>query len=124
MKRLRILVVEDDFYQAELFRQVLDAAGCDVVGPITSSRDALSIARTDRIDGALLDVRLNDDTCFPAALELEGRNIPFAFVTGYSADGRAEFRQFPAAAVLSKPINLEQLLGVVAAFRRPLSGQA
>ena len=116
MKRLRILVVEDDYYQAELFRQVLDDAGCDVVGPITSSLAALSIARDEPIDGALLDVRLHADTCFPTALALEQRTIPFAFVTGYSAGGRAEFQQFPGAVVLSKPITLDELLAVVATF--------
>ena len=44
---------------------------------------ALRLAEQEALDGAVLDVNLNGDWCFPIAEVLRRRGVPFIFLTGY-----------------------------------------
>jgi DNA-binding response OmpR family regulator len=67
---VRILVVEDNFLAAEVVRDLLESSGCAVVGPVGRIADALRLAEHEALDGAILDVNLNGERCFPIALVL------------------------------------------------------
>ncbi len=105
-------MVEDELFVAMLVEDLLTDLGCQVVGPASSAREALRVAQGESFDFALLDVNLGDgETSFDTAEALRLRGVPFAFVTGYGAEGvRSDLRDAP---ILSKPIDPRQLARVV-----------
>jgi CheY-like chemotaxis protein len=107
----RILVVEDEYLIATLITTVLTRVGCVVAGPISTLATALEAARTEDVDGALLDVNLAGQFVFPVADVLSQRQIPFLFLTGYGAsaipDARRDWK------VISKPFRSQALLAAL-----------
>ncbi len=79
----RVLIVEDELLVAMLVEDMLADAGCVVVGPFARLPVAMAAARVEAVDVALLDVNVAGEMVFPVAHMLEGRGIPFLFVTGY-----------------------------------------
>src|SRR5262245_40949041 len=98
----RILIVEDEGLVALQLQQDVERAGHQVVGPARSLRHGLVLAAQERIDAALLDVRLGKETSAAIAEQLLARSIPFAFTTGYADNVMLpdHLRQAPK---LSKP---------------------
>ena len=111
-RRRRVLVVEDEALVAILLQDLLSDLDCDVAAVASTSTEALALARTCEADFALLDVNLGGgSTSFAAADALLARGLPFAFVTGYGADGvRADLRHLP---VVPKPIGAGELAKVL-----------
>jgi len=83
---MRVLVVEDSLLIAEQITDVLAEAGITVVGPVSSLRRGLDMAQGEALDGAVLDIKLSDGTCFGIATILRLRKIPFVFLTGYDPE--------------------------------------
>lgn len=81
----RVLIVEDEYLIAWDLTEVLSDEGAEVIGPKTSVDAALkALACEQAPDVALLDVSLdNHESAFAVAEELQSRNIPFVFYTGY-----------------------------------------
>jgi len=79
----RILVVEDEYLIAAMIVGVLDGLGCVTRGPCGRLADALRLAQTELLDGALLDRNLGGQEVFPVARALRDRNVPFTFISGY-----------------------------------------
>lgn len=90
-----------------MIEDMLQEMGCETVGPATSLRQALTIAGSAELDAAVLDINLGDDTSFPAAEVLRGRNVPFLFATGYGSAGLDG--SFKGAVVLQKPYVLPEM---------------
>lgn len=87
LQGLTVLLVEDESMVSMLAEDVFLDAGC-VVLLAMRLREALEIARTEKLDFAVLDVNLGGgDTSYPIAELLEERNIPYMFATGYDANG-------------------------------------
>jgi CheY-like chemotaxis protein len=105
----RILVVEDNFLAAEVIRVALEDSGYTVVGPVGRVAEGVRLAEGEALDGAVLDVNLNGDRCFPIAETLLGRGVPFMFLTGYDSSSMipAELRDTRR---LGKPILEHQLI--------------
>ena len=80
----RVLIVEDDAWIAAMLEDIVQSAGLEVVGPVSTLREAVQIASSQRLDAALLDIGLGCADVYAAADVLEERNIPFAFVTARS----------------------------------------
>jgi PAS domain S-box-containing protein len=80
----RILVVEDEALVALQLKADLEQAGHQVIGPARSLQAGISLVEDREIDLALVDVSLGRETSAPIADQLLARNVPFAFVTGYS----------------------------------------
>jgi CheY-like chemotaxis protein len=110
---LRVLVVEDTFLVAETISDQLQDCGCVVIGPASRVQAALDLARNESLDGALLDINLAGEYCFPVAAELSAREIPFVFLTGYSdaATLPPEFRERPR---MAKPFDGAELTRTIA----------
>jgi CheY-like chemotaxis protein len=87
LQGLRVLVLEDETIVLLMIEDMLDELGCKVIGPAASVPDALALAEAGGFDAALLDLNLGrGETSYPVADLLAARQVPFAFVTGYSAD--------------------------------------
>jgi DNA-binding response OmpR family regulator len=116
VRGMRVLVVEDTLLIAEVIADELRDRGCNVVGPAARLEQGLALAADEGLDGALLDVNLAGELCFPIADALAKRGVPFAFLTGYGdAAIPAGYRDAPR---LTKPFNGANLLGLVASFPR------
>lgn len=99
----RILVVEDDFLTALEIARILRKAGSEIVGPVGSLEDALSLAAAAVIDAAVLDINLDGHRVYDVAGVLSLRCIPFLLVTGYRLDGLPlALRNVP---VMNKPFD-------------------
>jgi CheY-like chemotaxis protein len=117
LEGLRILVAEDDWLLAEMLVGTLQAAGCVVVGPAAGLARTIELAQRSELDGALLDINLAGEMCYPAAKLLQERNVSFAFMTAYAQSAiPAPLR---SAGFLGKPFTDAALLETVAKFARP-----
>ena len=108
----RILVVEDLLLVADYVTVLLEENGCQVVGPVPKVTQGLALAREAELDGALLDVNLGNDRCFPIADCLRERGVPFAFMTGYGKEGLPP--EYHAVPRLPKPFTEREVLQLMA----------
>ena len=68
------------------------------------------------VDAAILDIQLGDHSSVSIAAALHSKGLPFAFASGYGADGVPEgFRNYP---VLQKPFTIEELERCLATLLR------
>ncbi len=109
---LRILCVEDECIVAMLIEDILAEEGCEIVGPFAKLAPAIAIARSARIDGAVLDVNLNGETSYQLAELLAGMQVPYIFVTGYGDEGIAELHR--RTRVVQKPFKGSELVSALA----------
>ena len=109
---LRVLVVEDELAIAMLLEMALEDQHCTIVGPYGRLGEALSAARTESVDIALLDINLAGEMVFPAADALAERHVPFLLLSGYG-DTRlpSDRRHWP---VCQKPFRLDDLISRLA----------
>lgn len=105
LEGLRILVVEDEYLIAIELAEWLQDAGAQVIGPVGTVHQALSLT-TDhegKLDAATLDINLGGTRVFPVADALRATGIPFVFCTGYDLQRIPQaYRQEPC---LEKPID-------------------
>ena len=80
----RVLIVEDEAMISSLIEMIVGEAGCAIVGPVATLERAFEIIEHERLDAALLDVRLNDRDVYAVADALSTRAIPFIFVSGFA----------------------------------------
>jgi CheY-like chemotaxis protein len=106
-------VVEDDYFIADDVCRTLEDQGANVLGPAPSVADALALlARGDRPDTALLDVKLGDEVVYPLADVLHEQGIPIIFVTAYRQKDLPEaYARTPRC---EKPLDMRQLMRVLA----------
>jgi CheY-like chemotaxis protein len=102
---LRVLVLEDEMFIMVMIEDLLGDLGCRIVGPAATVADAL-------------DLNLgHGETGYPVADLLAERAVPFAFVTGYSADAlRPPHAGRP---ILEKPFWGDSLGNVLRALLAP-----
>jgi len=103
-----VLVVEDDPIIALDLEDTIRALGAKRVRTAGSVTRALQLLEEQVPDFALLDVALVGEKSFVVAERLEALGVPFAFVTGYSAEVRlpSAFARKPR---LSKPCSTAEL---------------
>ena len=112
--RLRVLVVEDSWNVANALKDILEKAGATVLGPVPSVDAALSFIRREPVSVALVDMNLQELFADDVVSELTERRIPFLIVTAYETlPTNAD--QF-AAGVIRKPVNGDELIGLLSRF--------
>ena len=118
LKGTHILVLEDNYLVAEVIREQLEYLGCEVIGPSLNVGDALKLVSVHSLDGALLDVNLAGEFCFPVAAALKNGNVPFVFLTGYTdiATIPIEFQSTPQ---ILKPFDYEKLAQLIVSHFHP-----
>lgn len=106
-KRLRALVVEDEYLVAMLVEDMLAALGYQVVEIAQNLDAATHAAESGDFDVAVLDVNLEGAFSNPVADILKRRGIPFIFATGYGQAGPHE--TFEGTPALQKPFDEDGL---------------
>jgi DNA-binding response OmpR family regulator len=116
LQGLRILVAEDALMIADLIAEGLEAEGCRVVGPVPRVEEGVALAEHEQLDGALLDIDLHGEVSYPIAAVLVERQVPFAFLTGYTEKAVPDaFHDVPR---LAKPFYLRDLVALIAGHFR------
>ena len=117
LEGVRVLVVEDEYFVAILIEEILEKAGCVVMGPIPRLPEALDAIDREAYDVAVLDVNLAGERINPVADALSERNVPFLFVTGYGANSLP--REYAQRPHICKPFRMAELLGVLSSVVNP-----
>lgn len=118
---LRLLLVEDEAMVAMMLEEMLTDLGCIVVDVAGTLAHGLSLAESEFLDAAVLDVNLGGEKVYPVAEKLAASGVPFVFSTGYGVAGIApDFARIPALAKPFSPAALEAAL--LTALGRASSG--
>lgn len=107
----RIIIVEDDYYQAHDCKQMLEQVGAKVVAVSAMVPDLDRLLAEGRIDAALIDINLGQSHTLDFARELNARAIPFAFLTGYDAAILPD--DLARSICISKPAEIDRVIGVI-----------
>jgi DNA-binding response OmpR family regulator len=111
-----VLIVEDDPIIALGFEDTIVGFGVRSVRTAASVSRALKMIEERAPEFALLDVALVREMSFAIAERLDALAIPFAFVTGYSADVKVPVA-FSERPRLPKPCGTDELLALLKAGR-------
>lgn len=101
-----ILLVEDEVLIRMMVAEMLADLGY-TVAEAGDLHAGLAWALAADVEAAILDVNLGSDSSEPIADALQRRGAPFAFATGYGADGLP--KEFTDAPRLQKPFQIEDL---------------
>lgn len=112
--RGRILIVEDNYLAACALSDWLAEWGYEIAGPVGSKSEAQQMASDPHITGAILDISIHGGTTADVADVLEGRGIPFIFLTGYAAADMLPER-LTSRRLLQKPVDEDSLRAAVKA---------
>jgi two-component SAPR family response regulator len=100
---LTIMVVEDDFLAALDLKRLVEERAGNVAGPVGRLEQAQQLVRSERLDGAILDVKLDGADSLSLADCLIAQDIPIILVTGYDVAMLPE--RFAATPRLPKPFD-------------------
>jgi CheY-like chemotaxis protein len=104
----RVLLVEDEYFIADDTARIFAAGGAEVVGPVASVGDALTLlAATPRLDAAVLDINLQGEMAYAVADALSERGVPFVFATGYDKASVPE--RYAAVIHCEKPVDPQKI---------------
>lgn len=120
LKGKRILVVEDEALIAVMVEDMLTEMGSEIVGPAATIEEALRLARSEPLDGAVLDVNVRGERIDPVAEMLMARGVPILFATGY---GEVRLQGNAAPTVIDKPYTQDKLARGLAAAMAAASRQ-
>lgn len=108
----RVLLVEDEFYQAMEVEELLRRWGMSVIGPAADEDAALRLLGGEPVDAAILDINLGRGASYAIARNLRQRGIPFVFLTGY--DVHALPADMAGVPKLDKPSSANRILACLA----------
>lgn len=108
----RIVIVEDDYYQAHDCKQTLEGAGATVIAVSAVVPDLEGLLSDGRVDAALIDINLGHGLTLDFARKLRDQAIPFVFLTGYDPSVLPD--DLAHIACLSKPVDAARMLATVA----------
>ncbi len=108
----RVIILEDDYYQAQDSRQLLEQAGATIVAISGTIPDLDSLLAQGPVDAVLIDINLGHGLSLDFARDLKARAIPFVFLTGYDAAMLPE--DLADSAYLSKPADATRIVSAVA----------
>ncbi len=113
----KILIVEDDPSNTELFIDILSIGGYDCTA-CSNGKEAIEIAKKEKYDLILLDIQLPDIDGFEIKNILrsydETRNLKIIALTAYAMKGDREmFLEKGFDGYISKPIKMKEFLDTV-----------
>ena len=118
--RKKALVVDDNANNLMLEKDLLEVAGFEVFEAENAS-SGIAIARTEKPDIIIMDIRLPDMRGSEAAIILhqyeETRDIPIVFVTAsVMAEGSEEIKTITKTGFIGKPINTRTFAKEISKF--------
>jgi two-component SAPR family response regulator len=111
----KVLIVEDDYFQAADYRDLLTEAHCLVLGPVSTEQEALDLLVHEVPDIAILDLNLGSGTSFALARFIRAQDIPVCFATGYDCSSIPE--EFSDIPCINKPVKTSEVLLALEAAR-------
>jgi len=113
-RRVRILIVEDDYLLAEELRSTIGEWGYEIVGVTGRGGDALQLALEARPDVLISDIRLSDALDGVTVAEEVNRRTgaKVIFITAFPAEAYASGRDW-GAKFLGKPYSDRELRAVI-----------
>jgi DNA-binding response OmpR family regulator len=115
----RIIILEDDYYQAHDSKDTLEEAGATVIAVTATVPDLTPHLAKGPIDAVLIDINLGRSLSFDFARELRRNAIPFLFLTGYDAGMLPE--DLSGSPYISKPADRGR---IVAGLAELIAGQS
>jgi len=107
----RILLIEDEYYIADDLTRILEAAGAEIVGPLSTLARANEALDEGQFDCALIDLNLHGESAASIADRLRRAGKSFAIATGYGSGSVPEhLKDMPR---VEKPFDPRALLEVV-----------
>ncbi len=120
----KVLVIDDNINNLLLETDILEVAGFEVF-EAENGIDGIAIARQEKPDIIIMDVRLPDIRGTEAAKLLrqydETKDIPIVFVTASVMEGRDEIKDIAKSEFIGKPINTRTFAQVVRNFIKGIS---
>jgi DNA-binding response OmpR family regulator len=111
MQGSSVFLVEDEALIRMMIAEMLDELGHRVVAEAGSIAVAEPLARTAMFDLGILDINVGGFNISPIAEIIDGRGLPFLFVSGYGSGGKPVlFRSKP---VLRKPFLISDLENMI-----------
>lgn len=110
----RIVILEDDYYQAHDSKNTLEDAGATVIKVTAAVPDLAALMADGGIDAVLIDINLGRGLSFDFARELKRSRIPFLFLTGYDAGMLPE--DLAGGAYISKPADRGRIVAGLASL--------
>jgi len=113
----RVLIIENDFLIGEMLHDMVAELGYAVTKVAHRLPSALNEISKENFDGALVNIGIDEQKHGNEIADmLLAKDIPFAFVTGYSHAMKERHASVP---LLQKPFNSEQLRIVLDAIIGP-----
>ncbi|WP_336487045.1 HWE histidine kinase domain-containing protein [Methylobacterium nigriterrae] len=108
----RILLVEDDALLAHTLEEAVRALGWTPVGPVGQVEAAMMLALVEAgsLNGAVLDIHIDEAKVWPVAEALQNQGVPFLFATAYDRSRDVLPTRFAGVPILSKPFVEQQLM--------------
>lgn len=117
LRGLRVVVIEDEPLVAMEIASILEEAGAEPIGPLSSCADALHKIKTGGFNLAVLDGNLLGDPVDEVAAALTRANVPFLFVSGYGRESLP--RAYGHAPLLGKPFEPDGLVRALKELANP-----
>ena len=109
LSRRRILIAEDHPIVAYGIARAVEDAGGEVVGPVASVEEGLSLLQRAKVDAAILDVGLADRDVAPIAESLLKRGVVVVFHTAAAVPAAIVERHGPVV-VCPKPMDPDRVV--------------
>lgn len=109
-----VLVLEDEYMIAKTQKRLLEAIGIDEVSMVSNTKDALELIAARKVDFAMLDINLGQETSEAVARQLQHDAVPFVFASGYG-EAAVLAPMFEDVPRLTKPFQLAALRHVIPA---------
>lgn len=107
-----VLVVEDEPLIAMSLSLAIEDAGGQVVGPVPTVGEAITLLTSREVASAILDANLIDRDITPVALLLASRQVPFVIHTAVGVPSELSVA-LPGVPVVMKPEAPEQVLSLL-----------
>ena len=119
MNTAKIMIVEDEVITAMALKQSLENQGYEVCPLITSGKEAIDTAVSEKPDIVLMDINILGEMdgieTAKAIVSLFG--IPTVFMTGYDEnDVREKIKHVTSAGYLVKPLNFTKVTSTIDAI--------
>lgn len=123
----RILIVEDEFFNASMMQTLLKDAGHEVGPPVTTAQEATHRVKDDQPDLVLVDIGLSGKTSgLDLARELQSISTTrIFFLTGFSdSETEMKMKALNPAGFLLKPFQFSELKSAIekALLDKPIAG--
>jgi len=117
LESYNILIVEDEFLNAEFIEQVVEQLGHNVVGNVDNAQEAIAIAKTQNIDLALMDINLEGeiDGIQCSILLNHKQDVPTIYITAFGDSATiSEAADTNIYGYIIKPFNENDIEAVLA----------